>query len=326
MSSPRRLRRGFTLIELLVVIAIIAILIGLLLPAVQKVREAAARTKCQNNLKQIGLALHNYHSAYEKFPAGWNTRLPVGTNSNTGYWGWGTEILPYIEQQNLYNRLNPTARTMQAAMQADPTAFQVPVSTYLCPSNTVAPLNEDRRFRLLGPPASPLTSPVAVAISNYPGNGGHNAERGLFDNQTKQINVAGVSDGTSNTLAVGERATRVIAQESPNGGQFAAIWVGTSDRAGDIQRGISDDWKVALVGYSLYRMPDGYSNTSDPYPDSAFSSNHTNGANFAMCDGSVRFINNSINWSDGTVESGEAGFGVFNRLAQRDDGMPVSDF
>jgi prepilin-type N-terminal cleavage/methylation domain-containing protein/prepilin-type processing-associated H-X9-DG protein len=328
MPSPRR--GGFTLIELLVVIAIIAILIGLLLPAVQKVREAAARTKCQNNLKQIGLALHNYHSAYEKFPAGWKVVRDTTPQKNpipaAGCWGWGTELLPYIEQQNLYNRLNPTSRTMQAAMQADPAAFQVPVSTYLCPSNTVAPLNEDRRFRLLGPPASPATLPIAVAMSNYPGNGGNDGGHGLFDTE-KQLNVASITDGTSNTLAVGERATRVVTQLRPNGGQFAAIWVGTSQLDNDIQRGESNDWAVALIGYTLYRMPDGYTNTNGIiWPDCAFSSNHTGGANFALCDGSVRFISTSINWTDANHKAHMPTGGVLNRLADRDDGQVVGDF
>src|SRR4051812_9871951 len=138
MSSPRRRRSAFTLIELLVVIAIIAVLIGLLLPAVQKVREAAARSKCQNNLKQIGLGLHNYHSALGKFPAGWVKSGTTGAGDPS--WGWSTFLLPYIEQDALYKQLNPTARTPQAVF-ADPNPdngyklLQTGVPIYICPSD-----------------------------------------------------------------------------------------------------------------------------------------------------------------------------------------------
>src|SRR5262249_55910913 len=133
MPSPhvrpaRAPRRGFTLIELLVVIAIIAILIGLLVPAVQKVREAAARTQCQNNLKQLGLALHGYHAVYKPLPA------PRGTHVTgelfTEFRGWMCEILPHVEQGNLY-----------AMMYTDPwfvgffATFNTPVPTYLCPAD-----------------------------------------------------------------------------------------------------------------------------------------------------------------------------------------------
>src|SRR5690349_16552913 len=104
-----RQRKGFTLIELLVVIAIIAILFGLLIPAVQKVREAAARAQCQNNLKQIGLAFHNYHSANKCFPAGFTSAAASVDGPSLGPgWGWGARLLPYLEQQSVYNQIDFT--------------------------------------------------------------------------------------------------------------------------------------------------------------------------------------------------------------------------
>src|SRR5689334_7476393 len=125
-TFPAKARRGFTLIELLVVIAIIAVLIGLLLPAVQKVREAAARTQCSNNLKQIALACHNFENTFGYLPP------PRGTNYDgfTSYRGWMCEILPYIEQQNLYNQMYTTPwNTGYFAM------YVTPLKTYSCPSD-----------------------------------------------------------------------------------------------------------------------------------------------------------------------------------------------
>src|SRR5262245_39168230 len=125
-----RLRAGFTLIELLVVIAIIAILIGLLVPAVQKVREAAARTQCQNNLKQIGLALHNYESTFKCFPtSGEGNRNNATAFDVVSTW---TMILPYIEQGNVYQQINPNVYYLDQPNQAP---FQAVIPIYICPSN-----------------------------------------------------------------------------------------------------------------------------------------------------------------------------------------------
>jgi type II secretory pathway pseudopilin PulG len=297
----------------LVVLAIIAILIGLLLPAVQKVREAAARSKCSNNLKQLGLGLHNYHSAFQKFPAGWQTKLSgVTLTPDRGYWGWGTELLPYIEQQPLYDRMSPTTRTLRDVFIADVPALQTRLSLYVCPSDssTGGGLNDNRKFALMG-----VSPAVAISISNYPGNGGNGIDpgSGLFQADI-QHSVFAITDGTSNTIAIGERKSR--------DGSFAAVWAGV--REGDAQGPAG--WQETIVGSTYYRMPDGFTNTGVTWPDAAFSSQHTRGLNLLLCDGSVRFTTYSISWTDGTVTN-KALYGTFNKLGDREDGQPLgSDF
>ena len=232
MSSPRRHSSAFTLIELLVVIAIIAVLIGLLLPAVQKVREAAARAKCTNNLKQLGLGCHNYHSANSYFPIS-AVSVPAAKQTATGAttgmsWGWGVFVLPYIEQQNLYTQLNPDGRTFEQCFD-DPvgrTTLQSGVPSFICPSdnNPAAPLNDNIKFMTGKTPAT------AISISNYVASGGTNGgdvpnQSGVFTPDVK-IAVTDIADGSSNTFLLGERATKLPTQLNVNGEQFGGIWAG----------------------------------------------------------------------------------------------------
>src|SRR5437016_3939810 len=170
---------GFTLIELLVVIAIIAILIGLLLPAVQKVREAASRAQCENNLKQIGLAMQSYHDTFKAFP-------PAFVKPSN--WGWAVWILPFVEQTNLYNTLNPTATTL--ALNANTVQ---PLPVYLCPSDPSDNIN---------------TIFSGYAKNNYAVN------EQICDGGSA-IRIQQIRDGTSNTILMGERDMQ---------NQVGAIW------------------------------------------------------------------------------------------------------
>ena len=204
-------KRGFTLIELLVVIAIIAILIGLLVPAVQKVREAAARIQCTNNLKQIGLGLHNFHGTYQKFPAARGDYFltyaqaagyPPPTYGGlypggfTQYGGWMVSLLPYIEQDNLRKKMTYTGTAWTGPFFGN---YNVVVKTYLCPSD--------------GHAQSPPTAGNG-AFTDYLGVTGSNNDfnsaffgpsNGIFDVNSQGTRFADITDGTSSTLMVGER-------------------------------------------------------------------------------------------------------------------------
>ena len=190
----RRPRFGFTLIELLVVIAIIAVLIGLLLPAVQKVREAATRTKCQNNLKQIGVAFHNYHSAVGKLPPGGNAASAgasaASLTNRDGTWSWSYHILPYIEQRAIFE--NPDPNVPQSA----------PVATYICPSR-----RQVKAYNTGGTPDLRGMIDYAVNVgssADAPGNYGQ--LDGVFMRTDKgQLKLNDIVDGTSSTVMAGEK-------------------------------------------------------------------------------------------------------------------------
>jgi prepilin-type N-terminal cleavage/methylation domain-containing protein len=289
-------RVGFTLIELLVVIAIIAVLVGLLLPAVQKVRESANRIQCQNNLKQIGLACHAYHDANEGLPPGYSASAAYPFTSPG--WGWGAFLLPYIEQQNLYQTIDFTQPL------AGQPAIQSIVRTYLCPSDT--------------PPYTPqpitdaLMATVCLAApSSYAASCGSDASdvadptgNGVFYRNSR-TRFAEITDGTSNTAMIGDRSWA----------NARGIWAGAPDGA-IIQPGPRNSWQTATAPAPCLVLA--HNNWINVKTDSDgglddFSSYHTNGANLLIADGSVHFLH-SITvdgsqrydfWALGTRAGGE---------------------
>ncbi|MFO0879825.1 MAG: DUF1559 domain-containing protein [Gemmataceae bacterium] len=305
-------RRAFTLIELLVVIAIIAILIGLLLPAVQKVREAAARMKCANNLKQLALGAHNYHDTFEKFPPGVNQLSFAAAPKFRGVTLF-VYLAPYLEQDNLsrdWNLTDPLVNTtLPAPGPTAKTATIVPI--LMCPSDVITGSN-------------PVDSGSNrwYALTSYGGNGGSRSydpaaatNDGVFyvigpGSQTaptgQPIRIADIADGLSNTALFGERshvdrnndtASTVVVAPS---GQFInpmgkiGWWANSGGRlaAGDVT--------MSAFAPLNYRVPDNPPTSYAAFLPlyelrvNAFGSQHPGGANFALADGSVRYITDSI--------------------------------
>ena len=279
---PHVRRSAFTLIELLVVIAIIAILIGLLLPAVQKVREAAARIKCQNNLKQLGLALHGYHDANNHLPPGGTgtaTNAERGPDTGmTGNLGYAVYILPYGEQNPLYQQMSTTT-AYNAAPNTAATVLTARVPIYKCPSaqvedTTTSPAGATLHYYgNMGPRgANPATGANYVTT----GSASHGAvsKQGVLGPNTK-VTLTGISDGTSNTIMVGEI--------SFNTANCYRIWTRGWDgnASGDAKN------VVNAINSTPY-------NGSNNFNDVSFGSQHTGGANFGMGDGTVRYIRDSV--------------------------------
>ncbi|WP_166828297.1 DUF1559 domain-containing protein [Thalassoroseus pseudoceratinae] len=317
MPHPLR-RKGFTLIELLVVIAIIAILIALLLPAVQQAREAARRTQCKNNLKQLALALQNYHDTYQKFPAGFArnaARLAVSScpEGQCANWSWGAAILPQIEQDNLYEQVDVGNAAFEAVVNDTNLRplLQTPITAFRCPSDTAPDLNSDQHVPGNGD-ANCAGSCQPIATANYIGvNNSYELERdthnGIFNNEQHYIGMRDVTDGTSNTLILGERAWQI-------GGTSlqAAVIFGTN---GDSENH-NDQGLVYVMGAGRYPINDNCTNCTR-----GFSSRHSGGAQFALTDGSVIFISENVDHNtDSAVNS------VYERLIGRDDGQVIGEY
>lgn len=291
--STRQSRLAFTLIELLVVIAIIAVLIGLLLPAVQKVREAANRMSCQNNLKQLGLAMHTYHDAAGKFPY---LRSGGGQNRHT----WALLLTPFIEQGNVYNTYKTdiagvnktdgfnnhtaTAPEMVAARQAQ-------VKTFFCPSRRSAPS--------LSPIAAGSTvTAVPSDFAACSGDTGTAPTTGVFqlvnsNHMTSVIGMGDIADGTSNTIMIGEKHIPLgqLNTPIPDGPIYSASENQTYHRRGESNRPLANDPTVAL--------------------NNQFGSYHPGICQFVFVDGSVRGVRNSIPGS------------TLALLANRNDGQVI---
>jgi len=303
----RALRKGFTLIELLVVIAIIAVLVALLLPAVQQAREAARRSACKNNLKQLGLALHNYHDTHKIFPNSMDSYFAGGVPSRSfpRNHSWMVMILPFVDQAPLYNQIDFSSQLYGQTLAGGELVTAQKIPSFNCPSDTE--IEPDQIYNL--------------SITNYAGSQGFDwwrrrgqVHEGMFSLQSK-VRMSSIQDGTSNTIALGE----VNTTGQKGGGRVGGA--GTKRNGGG--EAVFRNWAVSITheviasnaGYNI-TTPDGAGaedgtwwknapyamgplyiaahgiNSDWPGPSSL----HVGGAHFLMADGAVRFISENLDY------------------------------
>ena len=298
----RWIRRGFTLIELLVVIAIIAVLIALLLPAVQQAREAARRSQCKNNLKQIGLAMHNYHDTFRAFPPGQFNYLSSDLTGSVNRYCWMQMILPYIDQAPLYNQFAPYMSSASLATVAYnwPSVGTV-IPSLMCPSDPAGP----KTTSASGPQGFHGNYVASAGSTVFGSNGGGGSLNGMFFPFSK-INVRDVSDGLSNTLMMAEIIVVTDTASNDFRGRYYNSWEGNVlvSTLNPPNTSVGD---VASYCVSTTSAPCA-ANTSSNVNQSA-RSYHTGGVHSGLADGSVRFISSNIStvtWNSlGTRATGE---------------------
>lgn len=288
-------RPGFTLIEVLVVAGLVFIAVSLATPAIQRARQQSRATTCKNNLKMIGLALHNYHDVYNGFPGAWYARFPQADSPR--WMGWQTSLLPYVEHAGLYNQISETGRTVPE-WPDDGKLARTAIPEYLCPMDTTGPQNPFRD---------------GFGTANYSGNFGPDLLPRWYESSAEQFWPGAVStptktngifcvnsitrfrdiiDGTSNTAMVSERSAR----------SGAGLWIGVRSNRSD-NDAITDMNSLSGINKSY----------------AGFSSRHEGAVNILICDGSVRLIREDI-------DSKADGTGTLQRLSDRRDGQVIGEF
>lgn len=314
-SVPQRRRRlrAFTLVELLVVISIIGILLGLLLPAVQAARESSRRTQCTNNLKQIGLAFHEYEVSHGYLPPGTAFSKPDGDPTGVANFGWGAMLLPHLQQTAIVKLLDLPAAQLHDVLQGPQREIaQAEVPGFRCPSDTGPTLNYERPFK------GSKYGDLAPAKSNYIGNHG---TQFITRDQKKQdymkdpfgllwpdskVQEAHISDGSSNTILAGERRSQ---------DDWAGVWIGVRS-----DNDAGDSGLRQILGISDVKINDPTDNARR-----GFSSEHPGGALFVFADGHVDFLADDIEFNQAgatsKIKSEKEQMGLYQRLLRRNDGM-----
>jgi prepilin-type N-terminal cleavage/methylation domain-containing protein len=300
MRCPTQGRKAFTLIELLVVIAIIGILIGLLLPAIQKVREAANLTRCKNNLKQISISLFNHHDIKGSFPPGYTDPTPWPQLDNGPGWGWAAYLLPYLEQESLYRQINFNLDVGDPANDAIRRTF---LKVFYCPSDELM-----KTFSIDDGGAKSWT----VAQGSYVACNGNDGvddfttppHTGAFVRATVGYRIADITDGLSNTFFVGDRASKLS----------YSTWVGGPTGALNPFLESPGNFGAEVTLLMCHAGPTG-PNTPGVFDADSTSSPHLIGVPFLFGDGSVRFINNGIDpiiWMALATRAGNEPIGTGN--------------
>lgn len=349
-SSMRR-ARGFSLIEVLVVLFVIGLLVALLLPAVQQSRSAARRSECMNHLKQIGLAMHNYHDAHRTLPPGYITNFPEDVNATErSHWGWGAMLLPYLDQAPLYQQLQPGDKALheQLATSDGLKALTTPLSIFVCTEDRGPKMNNFNEAISDNPsdPAAPWynrfvtsdgTDRIAIAKSNYvmvacssfsttppvdPKPYGPATGVGF---QNSSVSFADVTDGTSNTLLVGERSFR---HDDLTIGAANALGFSSQVNAPGSSSGIKTAG-MCVLGIANHGI--NWVSDNRIHQTRGFHSTHVGGAHFLLCDGSVRFISENIDYNNSVAPSSTARDGAwidstFERLCGKSDGQAIGEF
>ncbi len=327
--SARKL--GFTLVELLVVIAIIGILVALLLPAVQAAREAARRTSCLNNLKNLGLGMHNHHDIYKRFPPGCaNDKIPFGAHATGAGWGssWKVYLLPFIEQSSLYDKWvfdgGNSGYTHATNM---PLVHNVKIEVYRCPSSPIpefyAASNNNGSIQM-------MTSYTGIAGAGNNGwsaapvsSGGHGVQSGsgcLYANS--KVNMSALTDGTSNVIMIGEQSDHLRdANNNPITGSYTAItsqgphgWTMGAGNASEGTAYTERHFNCTTINYEINKrgLPNSGGTGHNTGNNIPLSSRHPGGCCVVLADASTRFVSQSTplltllylaNGNDGNVVS-----------------------